>query len=459
MTDEKLTTTHNNEGFSLKNSSPALAHSRQVFMLLILLIFIFLGLGISMIWYTRSTISREYFKILGSKAASIAITSSKSLSISDEELDELCNTPFSEIETKEVSLRIKHIFNSEETVEAFSDIQCAYIIHEINETKYRVTEENKTVYKMPIGTELNMMRLVDVIIDEKEGKKTHDYHDYHDDRNRYSFKESVYANFYNNRTAGYFISNEDEWGNHISGVAPIYTSEGNYIGLFGVGIHASNIKSYTNGLTGLIVSLFMVPSLILCTVLIIMYAKYVKVYRESAFTDELTKLYNRTYFNHMAEKIVGDCIRYKKPLSIIMVDIDYFKKFNDRYKHQEGDYIINKVAQIIKSSTNRSFDLAFRYGGDEFILMLPDTDYNGAITISNRIETTVRELSVPHEDSECLSKIVSVSQGIYSGVPTCNTEHCIYRFVKNADTALYAAKLKGRNQFITFHDARREGLI
>jgi len=447
----------NTDKIPIKNKSPFANQSRKIFVLLIALFFVFLALGISIIRFSKQTTSEEYYKILGSKAMGLSVIAANNLSMNDKEFAELKSISYDKLPKNPVNLRLQNSFKTENAA-GFSEIRHAYIIAELDNSPYKVTEENRDVFSAPIGTPLDTILLCNIIVNEKEFALSQDNEQYYDNINRYSYKKADLSKYYSDEATGYFFY-KDKGGDYVSGVSPVYTTSGTFVGMLGVDAKIDSLSFYTNRMTFLITLLFIVPSLILCAIVVIIYSKYVKVYRESAYTDELTKLYNRTYFNHISAKIVGDCIRYKKPLSMIMIDIDYFKKFNDKYKHQEGDYIIAKVAKIIKSGARRSLDLAFRYGGDEFIIMLPDTDNEGAVSVANDIQNAVRNLNIPHEESDRPEKIVTITQGIYSGIPSCNTEFCIYQFIKNADSALYAAKLKGRNCYLTFHDARREELI
>jgi len=447
----------NTDKIPIKNKSPFANQSQKVFALLIALFFVFLALGISIIHFSKQTTSEEYYKILGSKAMGLSVIAANNLNITDKEFAELKSIQYDKIQTNSANLRLQNSFKIE-NANSFSEIRRAYIITKLDNSPYKVTEENHAAFDYPIGTTLDSLLLCNVIVNEEEYALSNSDSNYHNNLNRYSHQNADLSEYYENESTGYFFSGNN--GNDsVSGICPVYTLNGTFVGMLVVDAKIEGLSFYTNKMTFLITLLFIVPSLILCAIVVIIYSKYVKVYRESAYTDELTKLHNRTYFNHISTKIVGDCIRYKRPLSMIMIDIDYFKKFNDKYKHQEGDYIIAKVAKIIRSSARRSLDLAFRYGGDEFIIMLPDTDQQGAVSVAEDIQNAVRGLNIQHEDSERPEKIVTVTQGIYSGIPSCNTEFCIYQFIKGADDALYAAKLKGRNCYLTFHDARREELI
>lgn len=131
-----------------------------------------------------------------------------------------------------------------------------------------------------------------------------------------------------------------------------------------------------------------------------------------------------------------------QPLSIIMLDIDYFKQYNGHYGHIQGDDCLKRVASILSSATSRSRDFFSRFGGEEFILVLPDTDEPDAINIAERCRTLICKERIPHEKSEVIP-MVTVSLGLSTIIPT-NIDDPI-RFIKEVDKRLYQAKQRGRN--------------
>lgn len=161
--------------------------------------------------------------------------------------------------------------------------------------------------------------------------------------------------------------------------------------------------------------------------------------------DGLTQLYNRRTFEQKAAEIWDNSTRNKTPLTIILLDIDHFKLYNDCYGHQAGDRCIQQVAGALLNSLNRSADLAARYGGEEFIALLPDTHEDGAKYVCEIIRSAVEELNIRHRDSS-VSKFVTVSIGATIVNYTTGTD-LIFQ-IDQADRALYNAKHSGRNQVV-----------
>ena len=164
--------------------------------------------------------------------------------------------------------------------------------------------------------------------------------------------------------------------------------------------------------------------------------------------DGLTGIPNRRQFDQFLDAEWKRSLRYEHNLSIILVDIDFFKLYNDCYGHTEGDVCLKKVAGSIFKAVPRPEDLAARYGGEEFACILPETGNKGALAVANRILENVRALKIPHAQSKAV-RHVTVSVGLATAVPPLKNRKL--ELVKLADKALYQAKLKGRNQIINLN--------
>jgi diguanylate cyclase (GGDEF)-like protein len=127
-----------------------------------------------------------------------------------------------------------------------------------------------------------------------------------------------------------------------------------------------------------------------------------------------------------------------------MLDIDYFKNFNDLYGHPAGDRCLTNLAQAVKQALHRFTDLVARYGGEEFIVILPNTTTSGATIVSDLIQQAIAELAIVHENSQ-VSNVVTTSIGIASLVPQDQQQPSI--LIEKADRALYRAKKEGRNRY------------
>ncbi len=165
--------------------------------------------------------------------------------------------------------------------------------------------------------------------------------------------------------------------------------------------------------------------------------------------DELTKIYNRRYFNEQIDKEWKRMLRHHENLSLIILDVDYFKHYNDSLGHQAGDLCLAKIANCLADSSRRAGDLVARYGGEEFTVLLPGTDLQGAQQVANNIKNLVSNLNLTHPNSD-VAKKVTVSMGVACMVPLMG---CSYeRLIRFADQALYEAKHGGRNKICIYQD-------
>lgn len=165
--------------------------------------------------------------------------------------------------------------------------------------------------------------------------------------------------------------------------------------------------------------------------------------------DGLTQIANRRFFDRHLDIEVKRFLRSGKTLSLLLLDVDYFKKYNDFYGHQKGDDVLKMLASTLNTTLHRGSDLVARYGGEEFVIILPDTDVSGAEVVAQRLIDAIQHLEIPHEQSE-VSKFVSISVGISSTLEEEERTTINQMLVERADKGLYKAKESGRNRFCTW---------
>ena len=162
-------------------------------------------------------------------------------------------------------------------------------------------------------------------------------------------------------------------------------------------------------------------------------------------TDGLTSLYNRRFFDEIFPRQIKFANREKDILAFAMIDVDHFKKFNDKYGHQAGDNTLKKIASILKEAIKRPTDYVFRLGGEEFGLLYDVHNVEDAFNIANQIRIDVENLEIEHLQSET-SKFVTISIGIYLIKP--NDVYSVDEIYKMCDDILYKAKQEGRNRVL-----------
>jgi two-component system chemotaxis family response regulator WspR len=162
-------------------------------------------------------------------------------------------------------------------------------------------------------------------------------------------------------------------------------------------------------------------------------------------SDGLTGLSNRRHFDEYLELEWRRAMREQGQLSLMMIDVDYFKAYNDSFGHLEGDEALRQVAKAIRASGSRPSDLPARYGGEEFALVLPNTSPGGARLLAEKLRQTIAGMSIPH-NAPTEGSVLTVSIGLSTVVPQVGSHS--RQLIQSADQGLYAAKHNGRNQVV-----------
>lgn len=171
-----------------------------------------------------------------------------------------------------------------------------------------------------------------------------------------------------------------------------------------------------------------------------------KELEDLSYKDGLTGVANRRMFDSVLELEWEQARRNSQPLSIIMIDIDYFKQYNDHYGHVQGDESLRRVGQALSAAGTRSRDMLARFGGEEFVLVLPETDGISAQKIAERCRQLIFKEQIPHARSQ-VSQLLTVSLGVGTIIPT--PRHDAIKFVAEVDRRLYQAKQNGRNCIVS----------
>jgi diguanylate cyclase (GGDEF)-like protein len=162
-----------------------------------------------------------------------------------------------------------------------------------------------------------------------------------------------------------------------------------------------------------------------------------------ANVDELTGLGNRRLINKVLQDEINRARRSSSSLAVILLDVDYFKNYNDNYGHPAGDTVLKRLADLMQRATSRAGEMVGRYGGEEFILVLPGASVQSAVRTAERLKDLVNSEGIAHEKSQ-IGGIITVSQGVVSLMPDADLTPA--DIIKRADNALYKAKHEGRNR-------------
>ncbi|MCK5895768.1 MAG: GGDEF domain-containing protein [Cocleimonas sp.] len=171
---------------------------------------------------------------------------------------------------------------------------------------------------------------------------------------------------------------------------------------------------------------------------------------EQANTDQLTKIPNRRQYDQAFKTEWRRCTREDLPISMLLIDVDYFKKYNDRFGHSEGDECLVNVAGRLAAISRRPGDIAARYGGEEFAVLLPNTSLENAMMLAERFRVSIERLAIKHPDSDY--EVLTVSIGVSSCDPMQrDSSDVVYpaMLMNSADNAMYLAKRQGRNRIAT----------
>jgi diguanylate cyclase (GGDEF)-like protein len=164
-------------------------------------------------------------------------------------------------------------------------------------------------------------------------------------------------------------------------------------------------------------------------------------YRVMSITDSLTSLYNSRHFYDQVDFETIRAKRYGRPLSLLMLDLDNFKKINDTDGHLEGDRVLEVISNVIKSNL-RNTDTAYRYGGEEFTALLPETGIGSAISVAERLRQDIANTTLTTASGSVITVTVSI------GVTEYDSPEIVQSFVRRADDGVYEAKRKGKNQVV-----------
>lgn len=163
------------------------------------------------------------------------------------------------------------------------------------------------------------------------------------------------------------------------------------------------------------------------------------------YIDSLTMLPNFRYFKDVFDRKWKNAVRKQEPISLVILDLDYLALFNEHYGLEEGDKLLKKVASKVKAMLNRPEDFLARYEGGKFIILLPETNMNGALQVAEMIRQGIETLQIPHEGSTT-SGFVTTSSGVGTKIPFVWEDP--FHFLKAVEQAMFDAKKSGRNQVI-----------
>ena len=304
-----------------------------------------------------------------------------------------------------------------------------------NEVRYYVTKETVDFFKIHEDSPLDLIYILDVFLDKQDT-----YH-YSEDRNRYSFQDEITKNHLmaERQTYEYAI---DEWGTTITGYAPLYATNGEYLGLLGVDITPEAYHNFSDKAVSSIFTVFLLSIGLLLIEMIYVLAIVNRMQSQRIYFDPLTNVYNRRYYKDKLYKVVKAKARKNRYIVLSVLDIDFFKAFNDSYGHTIGDECLVRFASAVKKSLPSNVRKLIRFGGEEFVACFTADSEEEITLVVQRIQANISAISL----QENIRPI------------TCSIGCCYFKsedFKRNtldealiiADKNLYYIKENGRNHY------------
>ncbi len=419
----------------------------------IVFVIVYSTAGFFIVSTTTENMVKNYYGALESRAQDLAVITASAYKVSDKEVEELKKLDFKDAIKHPANKRLEELFkNSDNTSENDGDIKYAYVFTYLlpDDIKYVVTKEKAEELKVNEGRLMDLLWLVDVVVNKEERDTALKKPEYYDDINRYSVMRDNEINAYQKRKNTAIIV-DDEYGKAFTGLAPLYTLEGNFVGMLGVDLYFESFASQEKKVQIGQILIFVLPTIFLTIIYLLIYLEKNKISNLIANTDPLTGVFNRRYLAEALPLILQHAYKNNENISIIMLDIDFFKNYNDYYGHQMGDTALTQIAKEVSSVVRHNQDVICRYGGEEFLVILPNASRNIAIMVAQKIKDKINQLRIPHEKSS-INEFVTVSQGIYSCRIDTLDEKIVKQVVQKADKALYKAKSAGRNCFVVYND-------
>ena len=394
-----------------------------------IMIFWFLIL-VGLVFYSNNKINHNVEEQLGNRVTVLATYIANTLELSDEDIIYLKSLSFEELLKDEINQKFEKNIRA---ITEISDYKYIYLVSRLD--KEQTIDGNNVMY---------ILNAVDTIETRIEDAKTVSCYN---NELRYNKADELFEKVDETKIPSYRIA-KTEYEEYIYGYAPFYTIEGSYIGLIGVELPANTSKNIIKNYMDIII-FFMVINLVMGSTAFFMYKhmKSISIQLENekfiSGIDHLTHVFNRRKFNEIFNDLWESAKAKKEELSLILIDLDYFKEFNDNYGHITGDSLLKAIGLVLKTKTEPLDGHVCRYGGDEFVILFPRLDINQGEIVANEILEEINNLRLTHEYSP-IDKYQTVSIGVASIIPT--NEMTADDLLNQADSALYLSKRYGRNR-------------
>ncbi len=400
---------------------------RSCFKILILLwVFIF----IIVISYSNYRMYSYVENEIGNNAITLGTYIANTVKLSNEDYLYLKSITFKELLDSEIN---KEFEKNIKKVMDISDIKYIYLISRL--------EEDEKKYGKEVIYLLDAVYNIETRIDYAKDRE------YYEDIIRYDMSDELFREVEKTKTPAYKIV-KDKLEEYIYAYIPFYTVEGNYIGLIGIDMDKKEIgkvRDKYNQVITINIAVSLMAGLLSFSLYWYMRKVHNDLKKETYLSgiDDLTRVFNRRKFNQIFVELWEKAKMYGQNMSLMLIDLDYFKEFNDNYGHFAGDNMLKNIGEILEKESSKHGGYVCRYGGDEFVILFPDLDITKAEEAGNNILSAINNAKIEHQYSP-IGEFQTASIGVTSMIPKDGIN--INEFFNYADAALYLSKRYGRNK-------------
>ncbi len=408
----------------------------NIFLIGSVLLILFIAISIFTFIQSNRQIQAGYLASEGKAAENFAVLAAQNIHLTDEQVAKLKRCSYEELLVSEENGMLAKMMSNKSFA---NKVDYAYVMVYLppDEVKYTVTEENQDRYDAPLGTDLDIMWLLDVNVSDDASQFVTAGRNI-SELNRYSYYIEEDTLIFGMSPT--YIYNSSEWGNHICGYAPLYSSEGTYIGAVGVELQTNDYEAYCGKAMSVIGVLMTVSLLTLTLIFLYIYRKYRRLQFDKIYTDPLTQLSNRSYYNDQFIKYMNTKAKPGRTFALMIADIDLFKKVNDTFGHDIGDCMLVEFGELLLENFGKEH--VVRFGGEEFV-----------VGVWSDGEKQLRELldllfaQIAEHRFTGLELTASLSLGCaYRDTQTVNG-WLLSGMLRAADCLLYESKENGRKQY------------
>lgn len=388
---------------------------------------------------SNEVIEKGYLTSEGNAAQNFAVLTAANIHLSNEEVATLKGMSYVDLQASAQNQALQTMMSNPSFT---NKVDYAYVMVHLpeEEVKYTVTEENRALFHAKVGTPLDILWLLDVTVNAEEqaeneaGEVAAD-----DDVQRYSYFIDEDKKILGEEPT--YIFHASEWGDHICGYAPLYSNEGDYIGAVGVELQTKDYVKYQRKAFGALALLLGIATATLMLLFLFLYSKYRRLQYDKIYTDALTGVYNRSYYNNCMVKHLNQTRKDGYCLAILIADIDWFKKINDTFGHEVGDQALIEISNILVETFGK--ENVVRFGGEEFVVGL-------WIKKEAELKMNLSKLYKRIADTKFCYQQIDISISVGGSFLYCHEASgwAVSGMLKAADYKLYEAKEHGRRQFL-----------